>query len=176
VNYQLFKSLNPADAEQLLATYLEIGRSDADEMASSAAAAGIRADYSLSSVPRVLEWFHTMLRIVEREADPTLPEWIRSSRTYLDGLFDFDENSKALVLQGSYYFGESFVRSFNHLHWGVGKQDFIQENMPVVAGFGDGMEMPPLLVVNNLFRRILIDSGRMSDIEKVVDFWRSKAE
>jgi hypothetical protein len=176
MDYQRFRSLEAVEAEQLLTTYLEIGQSNAAAMAAFASTAGVHADFSISSVPTVLGWLHGMLRTMEREVDPRLPEWIRSSSTYREGLFDFDEPSKALVLQASYYLGESFVRSFNRLRWSVGAKDFVQENMPVVAGFSDDAEMPTLIVSNNLFRRAIADSSRTSDFEAAVGFWRSKAD
>lgn len=176
MDYQRFRSLATVEAEQLLTTYLEIGQSNAEEMATFAGTGGVQADLSISSVPKVLRWLHSLLRTMEREADPHLPEWIRSSSTYREGLFDFDEPSKAMVLQASYYLGESFVRSFDRLRWAVGAKDFVQENMPVVAGFADGIEMPPLIIVNNLFRRTITDPSRASDFEAAVGFWRSKAD
>jgi hypothetical protein len=103
-----------------------------------------------------------------------VPEWIRSSPPYRSDLFQFDDPSKDLVVQGGFYLGETFVRSFEPLSWTTGEAGLAQENMPVVGGFRDGDELPALLVVNNLFRRVLIDPGRSSDIEGTVEFWRSR--
>jgi hypothetical protein len=124
----------------------------------------------------VLKWLLSMVRTVDRAEDKALPDWIRSSQPYRSGPFDFDDPSKDLVLRGGFYLGESFVRSFEHLSWDTGEPGFIQENMPVVKGFKDGDELPPLLIVNNLFHRVLVDSGKLSDIERAVNYWSSRVE
>ena len=176
MNYELFRALEPAEAQQFLVTYLEMGRSDAEEVAATAAEAGVVLDYSLSSVPEMLKWQLSMVRTVPREAESVLPGWIRSSPTYLRNLFDFDEPSRDFVLRGSYYLGESFVRQSSRLFWKIGEKGFAQENMPVVTGFSDEVELPPILVVNNLFRRILAGSGSLSDIDKAIKTWRSRTD
>jgi hypothetical protein len=175
MNRQLFKSLSPLEATELLEAFLHTGRSNCANMAAAADAEGVLVDYSVSSVPIVLRWLLSMVQTVGRPEDKALPDWIRSSRPYRSDLFDFDDPSKDLVLQGGFYLGESFVRSFERLSWDVGEPGFVQENMPVVKGFKHGDEMPALLVVNNLFRRVLVDPGRLSDIEKMVKFWSSRA-
>ena len=176
MNYQLFGSLSPLEATKLLEDFLHAGTSRADDMATAAHTARVPVDYSVSSIPGVLKWLLSMVRTVDRAEDKALPDWIRSSQPYRSGPFDFDDPSKDLVLRGGFYLGESFVRSFEHLSWDTGEPGFIQENMPVVKGFKDGDELPPLLIVNNLFHRVLVDSGKLSDIERAVNYWSSRVE
>lgn len=175
MNRQLLRSLSPLDATELLEAFLHTGRSNSGNMAMAARVEGVLADYSASSVPGVLTCLLRMVRTVGRTEDKALPHWIRSSQPYRSDLFDFDDPSKDLVLQGGFYLGESFVRSFERLSWGTGERGLIQENMPVVKGFKDGDEMPAVLVVNNLFRRVLVDPERLSDIEGAVEYWSSRA-
>jgi hypothetical protein len=175
MNYQLFRSLNSLEATELLETFLHTGRSNAGDMEAAARLAGIPLDYSVSSVPAVLKWLLGMVGTVGRAKDESLPDWIKSSQPYRSDLFDFDDRSKDLILQGGFYLGETFIQSFQGLSWDTGEPGFVQENMPVVKGFQDGDEMPTLLVVNNLFRRGLVDRGRLRDIEGAVKFWSSRA-
>jgi hypothetical protein len=80
---------------------------------------------------------------------------------YLHGLHDFDDPSKIIVLRFAYHMGECFVRNFPDLAWSVGEADTALRNKPVVSGFRGGQEMPPMLVAENLFRRVL--SGRAGE-------------
>ena len=170
-----FRSLSPDEAADCLEGFLSTGRSNSEKMAAAAGEAGVVADLSLPSVPGVLKWLLGMVRTVGREEDGMLPDWIRSSQPYRSDLFEFDDLSKDLVLQGGFYLGESFVRSFERLAWGAGGPGLVQENMPTVRGFEDGDEMPAVLIVNNLFRRVLVDPGRLTDIDGAVEFWSSRA-
>ena len=71
-------------------------------------------------------------------------------------LFDFDDPSKIMVLRIAYYMGECFVRNFPDLVWAVGDAYTALKNIPVVSGFRGEQEMPPMLVAENLFARVLL--------------------
>jgi hypothetical protein len=122
-------------------TRVHTGRSNAGDMEAAARLAGIPLDYSVSSVPAVLKWLLGMVGTVGRAKDESLPDWIKSSQPYRSDLFDFDDLSKDLILQGGFYLGETFIQSFQGLSWDTGEPGFVQENMPVVKGFQDGDEM-----------------------------------
>lgn len=103
----------------------------------------------------------------------SLPAWIRECDSYLSGLEEFDEPSKVLVLRASYYLGESFVRYSDKLSWATGNLDTAEQNMPVITGFSDELEMAPMLVTENLFLRILADGAPYEDINRAIESWLS---
>lgn len=102
-----------------------------------------------------------------------LPAWITATEDYRRGLFEFAEESKPLVLRTVYYCGECFVRTFDELKWAVGDNATAQRNMPVITGFGNGIELAPILVTENLFRRILTEDPGTDAIERAISRWSS---
>jgi hypothetical protein len=103
----------------------------------------------------------------------SVPEWIRSTPEYERGLFEFDEDSKNLICFVAYYLGECFVRNYSQLRWATGNAEYAEANMPVVTGFKREIELAPMLVLENLFRRITAKPDRISDIEIAIDTWRN---
>jgi hypothetical protein len=112
--------------------------------------------------------------IVAVAPDPELPEWITASETYEANLFDFDEPSKVLVLRLAFYLGESFVRAHPQLSWAVGRKDTAPQGQPVVTGFMYNMEMPVLLVAENLVARANSHDAPAGDAARAVSVWESK--
>jgi hypothetical protein len=89
-------------------------------------------------------------------------------------LLDVSRGLDLLVLCGSYYLGESFVRQWpQRLRWTVGDRDTAVANHPVVTGFVRRMELSPLLVVENLFRRAQRDPENEEDIPMAISRWAS---
>ena len=73
----------------------------------------------------------------------------------MKGLYSFDDFSKVLVLRASYYLGECFVRNYNNLSWNIGLTHTAVVNMPVITGFKKKIELAPILVCENLLRRLV---------------------
>jgi len=76
-----------------------------------------------------------------------------------------------MVLRIAYYMGECFVRNFPDLVWAVGDADTALKNIPVVSGFRGGQEMPPMLVAENLFARVLLDKAGENAFDVAVQTW-----
>jgi hypothetical protein len=55
-----------------------------------------------------------------------------------------------LVLRAAYFLGESFAKDYPELHWGRGNRETALQNMPVISGFKGNIEMPPIMVTENL--------------------------
>ena len=82
-------------------------------------------------------------------------------------------NSGYLVLRASYYFGESFVQHSNKLEWSTGNIETAEQNMPVITGFKYDIEMAPMLIIKNLFMRIVVRDVPTTDIDKAINTWLS---
>lgn len=169
MNFDLFGSMSPQEAFDHLRGFLEVEKKALQEMEGAAAHAGLTLDFSLSSLPSSLRWFLSMVQIVRVPVPDCEPAWIRDF--HKDGLVDFPEASRYIILRSAYYLGECFVRANPGLSWAVGDPEFIQKNMPVVVGFRSGDEMVPMMVCENVFARIHDGRAPESDIDKMVTTW-----
>lgn len=169
MNFPFFESLSPEEAREHLQGFLATERVAIKTMETAAEQAGLRMDYSIASVPTILKWIMSQLEIKRVSVPASEPEWIRE--WHKDGLIDFPEESKYLILRAAYYLGESFVRAHHRLVWTLGNPEYIQKNMPVVAGFRSEKEMAPMMVCKNIFSRIRGDSAPESDIDVMIQSW-----
>lgn len=178
MRFELFRQMTPSEAQDVLQQFVQEGAANMDFVCAHAKAAGVICDYSLEYLPSFLEWAFSQMRTVPREADPKVPEWIRSTEDYQKGLFDFEDESKDLICYAAYYFGESFVRNCSHLRWATGKFESrngyisAESNMPVVTGFKNRVELAPMMVLENVFSRITANPNRSDDIQTMIDGWR----
>ncbi len=173
MDFQFFELLTEEEAKAFLENYLNAERRAVGALIADLRKNGIVADYSIKSIVPVFEWIQKRIKTVPKEIDGKLPEWIQVSDIYLKGLFDFEGNSKILVLRASYYLGECFVRYSRKLKWATGNRDTFEQNMPVVTGFKYGVEMATMMVADNLFHRIVIQKGAIKDIEIAIKAWLS---
>jgi len=93
---------------------------------------------------------------------------------YARNLFDLDEGSKVLVLRGAFYLGETFRVSHPGLSWAVGGTETAPQGQPVVTGFKFSMEMPVLLMSENLFARTLAGEPAGPVVSAVIVAWEAK--
>jgi hypothetical protein len=174
MDFEFFESLSPGEAREHLRVFLEVGGAASESLVRAAAREGVRADFTIESIADVLAWIASQLSTVPGEPTGDIPWWIRGTESYKAGLFDFDEPSRILVLRGSYYLGESFVRSYpRRLSWNTGDRDTITQNMPVVAGFLGRVELAPMMVTENLMRDAAAGAKRKDDIATVIGKWVS---
>ena len=59
---------------------------------------------------------------------------------------------------------------------GVGDADTALKNMPVVSGFREGQEMPPMLVAENLLGRVLLGKAGENAFDVAVQAWVADAD
>lgn len=166
-----FEKLSPKGAHVFLQRFLEVESLHIKETAKRCAADGVKMDFSLKSIPPFMRWICAKLKTIQKEPDPSVPKWLRSNEVYAKNLFDFDEASGILVMRAGYYLGESFVRSFRSLRWGTGDVRTADANMPVVAGFKHELEMPPIIVADNLLARLVVDPKTPRGAKKCVESW-----
>ncbi len=112
--------------------------------------APVLADFSLASVPEVLDWIGARVEVVEVPSPAEVPDWVQAVLDQNGGGFcDFAEASRPLVLQAAYYLGASFVTTYPVLRWEIGREDRPEVRQPVVTGFGSGEDLPVLTIAEN---------------------------
>ena len=173
---ELFQNMSKEVAQQLLAEFIADGKANIEIVIAHANHAGVECDYLVDSLPAFLHWAFSEMKTVPREPDPDVSDWIRSTEDYQKGLFDFDDRSKNLICFAAYYLGECFTRTYPKLKWGTGHEELHQANMPVITGFGPEEELPPMLVIENVFRRATKRPERSGGIDTAVETWKNKAE
>ena len=171
MNFPFFESLTIQEAQEHLQYFLDTESAAAASMIPDAERLGLAMNFSLDTLPSILKWIVRDIQITRVPVPDTEPEWVRSFHE--KGLIEFTEQSKYLTPRAAYYLGECFVKADSKLHWTIGNQDYIQSNMPVVAGFRFGKEMATEMVCENLFRRIRGYDGPESDIDIMVEKWIS---
>jgi hypothetical protein len=167
-----FESMKTEEAQEYLSEFLALEKSALDTMFALSVQDGVALDYQLARLSSTLKWFLAQVTFSKRPVPLSEPIWIRQNED--DGFIEFDEGSKLLVLRASYYMGETFVQANKKLKWAVGRPDFVQKNMPVITGFLRSHELAPIMVVENVFLRILGDGLAESEIDQVIDSWSTR--
>jgi hypothetical protein len=168
MDYEFFQSLTLEDAQTFLDRFLEVERQGMGEIWDQAARDGVPCDYSIGTLGDVLKWIVKEVRVRRVPVPEEVPWWIRQA--HKDGLVEFDEDSKTLLLRAGYYLGECFAR-LPGLRWATGDPDYMEKHMPVVAGFRGDLELPPLVVVENMFARVVADGGSLERIDSTLEVW-----
>ena len=174
MKFDVFEKLSPEEAETFLGQFLQVESVHIDGLVRQCSAEGVRADFGIDSIAPVMSWVAANLKTVPTAPDTQLPAWIRRTDSYAINLFELDELSKLLTLRASYYLGESFVRSHRVLRWTIGNRETAEANMPVVAGFQSELEMAPILIAENLLRRVVADPSKQADIDKAIHYWNRR--
>ena len=175
MDFEFFQSLSPQQGEQFVERYLTVECEGFRELIPAMVADGINVDFTVASVSEIFEWILVRLRTEEVLPDQNLEWWIRESDSYKQSLVEFDDPSAILVLRCSYYLGESFVRQFDLLSWALGDEETLLANMPVVKGFRHDLEMPSILVTENLFHRALAHENGAKKIEEGIQAWLKRS-
>lgn len=173
MDFDFFDRLSVPDASRFLQVFLEEEDAGFSSMKKKLSQFGINTEFSLKNIEAVLIWIFGELKAFPDTPDELLPDWIKSSSSYLQSLFSFDEDSNILLMRGAYFLGESFVRDNSKLRWAVGNLDSAVKNMPVVTGFKHSMEMSPLMVLENVYKRMIVEGGSTDSISKLVKTWKS---
>lgn len=174
MNFEFFAELSTDEAREYLDRFLHLESQSIGGLFAECSKDGVVSDYSLRSVAPLLRWVATKLTVIPTSPDERLPEWIRNTDSYANNLFEFEEPSKLLLLRAAFYLGESFVRSFRTLRWTIGNTEYAQAKMPVVSGFQKGLEMAPILIIENLFGRVVADPTKVGDIDRAIEYWSQR--
>jgi hypothetical protein len=171
MDYEFFHSMTQDEAHACLNGFLNSEKQALEELKSDALNDGVNLDYSLSSLADVLKWLMKRVRVHRIPVPADEPHWIRQA--HHKGLIEFDDNSRVIILRAAYYLGECFAR-LPRMRWTTGNAEYLQNNMPVVAGFRLNQELPPLVVIENVFARILGDGVPNTNIDSTIGVWVSK--
>jgi hypothetical protein len=175
MNYKYFELLTKSEADEYLNEFLLFGRERGMELLRKNTHFTIDLDFGIESLPLLVRSLIGVLKTIRQEIDLSLPEFIRNTDSYEKTLFEFDEESKSIVLAVAYYLGETLVRNYSHLSWATGNTKFAQGNMPVVSGFKSKDEMPTIVVAENMFRKIFSGLGKDNSVEISVNTWNEEA-
>jgi hypothetical protein len=168
MDYEFFHALTAEEAQEFLDRFRQLEHAALQAMLPNAASDGVALNYSISSMVPALKWMMRQTRVQRVPVPEDEPAWIREA--HASGLIEFDESSKSMILRAAYYLGESFAR-LPGMRWTTGDVEYIEKNMPVVAGFQNDEELPPLVVVKNLFARILGNGKPESEIDATIAVW-----
>lgn len=171
MDFQFFAHLSESDANAYLSNFVTVESRACLEMIDRASDEGKEFTFSMASLSAFMEWAYLQMRSVAKSADNSVPAWIRDTDTYQRGLFEFDEKSKIMILRCAYFWGACFINDHPRLSWGIGDRDTALQNMPVVLGFRGKLEMPPLLICENLFRRAERQRS-VSVFAETIDVWK----
>jgi hypothetical protein len=174
MNFKFFESLTKAEAQEYLDEFLAFGHGRGIEILEKHVHFTVDIDFSLESISTIFKLLLPILRTIPREPDLSLPDFIRNTDSYKLKLFDFDEESKSIVLVGAYYLGESFVRSNKQLSWATGNTKFAEGNMPVVAKLKHKSEMAPILIAENMFGGIVAGTRKEDSIDIAIEAWKKE--
>jgi hypothetical protein len=116
-------------------------------------------------------WVSDHVKTIKPDRDEDVPAWIKEWDEYEANNFDFDDESRILLVRLAYYLGESFVREFEVLSWAVGAWDSAAAGQPVVSGFNHEIEMAVLMVAENFVRTILTGEGTEVRLNDSIAGW-----
>jgi hypothetical protein len=172
MDFALIESMTPNEANAILHGFLESEKPAIEAMRVHSCNTDTCLNYRLDTLTESLKWFLRQVKVKNVPVPSTEPSWIQHA--HKNGLYEFDEVSKTNVLHAAFYLGESFVQANEKLKWAIGNPEMIQKNMPVVTGFQRGHELAPLMVVENVFLRILGDRVPLTHLDKMVEVWHSR--
>lgn len=173
MKFHLFEAFTKEEAQEYLDEFLIFGKERGIKILEETLHFTIDLDFTIESLPKVIKNLLPRLETVSRKPDPNVPEFIRNTADYHKNLFDFDEKSNLILLAAAYYLGETFVWNFEKLRWSTGKTDYIEANMPVVKTFKYGIEMAPIMIMENIFGRIISGMGDLSGIDTAIAAWHA---
>ncbi|MGD9723219.1 MAG: hypothetical protein AB7O59_17940 [Pirellulales bacterium] len=171
MDYAFFESLSADQAQQYLQRFRDVEREALEQMTWAATANGVSIKYDLKSLPAVLKWLLGQVHFHYVPMPDEEPPWIKQAHPL--GIFEFDEDSKSIVMRAGYYLGECFA-GLPGLRWSIGDPRYMGKHMPVIVGFQGGDELPAIVVVNNVFKRILGRDKPKTEIDATIDTWLSR--
>jgi len=171
MNFKYFESLTKEQAHKYLNDFLCFGQNRGVEILKENVHFTTEIDFSMESLSPIIKTLITIVKTVPRLPDETVPDWIRATEEYKKGLYDFDERSESIVLAAAHYLGETFVKNYKQLSWDIGNTKYAQGNMPVITPFKYNMEMPPILIAENSFRKVISELSDDTSVDIAIEAW-----
>jgi hypothetical protein len=171
LDFQFFERMSEQEAAEYLRRFLATESAAAAALVAAADAEGVAAGYGVDDLVPVLRWAVRRDGAALRDVDARLPRELLEDERERAAPLELPAGAESLVLRAAYYLGETFVRQRpQQLRWAGGDRETITENQPVVAGFTRRMELPVILVVENLFRR----AGDEESVPHLVSAWTER--
>ena len=171
MDLQFFERMSEQEAAEYLRRFLATEGAAAATLVAAADADGVAAGYGADDLVPVLRWAVRRDGAALRDADAGLPRELLDDERERAAALELPAGAESLVLRAAYYLGETFVRLRpRRLRWASGDREAITENQPVVTGFTRDMELPVILVVENLFRR----AGDEESVPRLVSAWTER--
>jgi hypothetical protein len=175
MDFAFFEKLSEEGARAFLENYRKVGAKHLPDLEQLVARHGAALDFSVDSIRAAFEVVARQVDTVPTALDESLPAWMKNSESFRAGLYEFSDDSRLLVLRLSYYLAETLIRASGEaLRWGVGGPDTAVQHQPVVEGFRGVVQMSPLLVTENLLRRLIEepDPRTADDVDRAVATWQ----
>ena len=101
-------------------------------------------------------------------------EYLKNSPEHSRGHALFNKQTKVNLLRMAYFFGECLRFESKTLNWQLGKSGFAFESMPVIGGFSDNTECPPIAICETIIRKICRGTHDVSQFTKIYNIWKEK--
>ncbi|MBP6012309.1 MAG: hypothetical protein KBA31_08795 [Alphaproteobacteria bacterium] len=164
--------LSEEEAHVVLERFLELGRDGVAHCENLIATNGVALDFGQRSLVELFIRVGEVLRFEFRPLPNDLPDWIREAPQHAKGVVEFDDASRVWILRVAFCLGEFFVRSYPQLRWAVGDRNFAEHVMPVIAGFKGRMELPPIVVTEGMFTRVLAHGRSWEQVTTMIKSWQ----
>lgn len=157
MDFEFFEQLDAIDAQGFLVSYLEEGRARLGDLEGLVLRhGGGPLDFSVRSLEPTFQAAACEVAFVPCGGDVHQPAWPDRDRGRGPVLYEMTPAARVVGLRLGYYLGETFVQSgAGRLRWSLGDDDTAVQRQPVVDGFRGGVQMSPLLVTENLLRRLV---------------------
>ena len=164
MNFDFFANLSQDDALKFLDWFLGYGSNNLPKGRS-------RDQRDLPSFSHALS--ERCLRIPLEDSGTNVPDWIRNTPAHKSMGKKITDRGSHEVFVAAYDFGQWFIDNHSRLSWAVGDSESAVQNMPVVTGFDKGLELSPLLVVENLTVRSQSSKNPSEIFRKALKKWES---
>ena len=170
MDFDFFKNLSSEKAKKFFDNFLVEAEKGFLKIKPEIEATGIIVNYTTDSLLPVFKWIVSRLKTLPEKEDESLPIWIKETETYKKGLYSFDEVSRILILRFAFYMGECFIKSYKGLKWSIGTAKTMQQNMPVISGFKNKIELAIMVVCKNMFSKAIEDND-IENAETAIRTW-----
>lgn len=146
---KIFKSIGENSISNKAEAFITNGETLIKEIAEDMKKDSIEADFTVLSVPLVLQWLLSKAKTTHEKNT----EVFGKNSGYSDHVRHY-------ILLSAYYLGESFVRTSDSIAW------TIKDDTPLVSGFKFGFTMSPMDEVNSVFKYMLKSSEKEKESEQ----------
>ncbi len=125
--------------------------------------------------PETGEFLSKMARVQPEEATPKDYRWVNMELVDWQCLYEFDQDSNQIILIAAFYLGNTLIKNFPKLSWGLGKKGktWRYPNHPSVLWPKKGrarFQLEPIGQVNGGFA-MFVETGSFERMEIAIGHW-----